>query len=115
MSDFDFESTSRQLATEQGNIHYHEAGKGPALLMIHGSGPGVSGWANFEGNLPFFAEHFRCLIIDLPGYGGSDPVEGNPVMECCLRGHVSAGRNSMPRASAALRSTFSPLFVRSTS
>ena len=47
MSDFDFESTSRQLATEQGNIHYHEAGKGPALLMIHGSGPGVSGWANF--------------------------------------------------------------------
>ena len=88
MSDFDFESTSRQLATEQGNIHYHEAGKGPALLMIHGSGPGVSGWANFEGNLPFFAQHFRCLIIDLPGYGGSDPVEGNPVMECvsaCIR------------------------------
>jgi pimeloyl-ACP methyl ester carboxylesterase len=29
-----------------------------------------------------FARHFRCLIIDLPGYGGSDPVEGPPVPGC---------------------------------
>lgn len=88
MSSFDYDSTSKIAQTDQGNIHYHEAGSGPVLLMIHGSGPGVSGWANFQGNLPVFAEHFRCLIIDLPGYGKSDAVEGNPVMECvsaCLR------------------------------
>lgn len=88
MSTLDYDSTSKIAATDKGNIHYHEAGSGPALLMIHGSGPGVSGWANFNGNLPVFAEHFRCVIIDLPGYGKSDAVEGNPVMECvdaCIR------------------------------
>lgn len=88
MPKFDFEYTSRIATTDKGNIHYHDAGSGPVLIMIHGSGPGVSGWANFHGNLPVFAEHFRCLIIDLPGYGKSDSVEGNPVMECvnaCIR------------------------------
>ena len=81
-STFDYDDTSRMADTDKGKIHYHEAGTGPVLLMIHGSGPGVSGWANFQNNLPVFAQHFRCLIIDLPGYGKSEPVEGNPVIEC---------------------------------
>lgn len=80
MSDFTYEGTSRTLETEKGKLHYHEAGSGPALLLLHGSGPGVTGWANFKGNLSFFAPHFRTFILDLPGYGESDPVEGNPVM-----------------------------------
>jgi pimeloyl-ACP methyl ester carboxylesterase len=82
MSAFTFEATSKTHAAEHGSIHYHEAGQGPDLLLIHGSGPGVSGWANFEGNLPVFAEHFRCVIIDLPGYGKSDPVDGDPIGGC---------------------------------
>ncbi len=82
MSALDYESTSRIVDGRNGAIHYHEAGSGEPLLMIHGSGPGVMGWANFEGNLPLFASHYRCLIIDLPGYGKSAPVEGNPVMGC---------------------------------
>lgn len=82
MNAFDHAGTSRVLATDKGRIHYHEAGSGPVLLMIHGSGPGVSGWANFQGNLPVFARHFRCVVIDLPGYGGSDPVAGAPVPAC---------------------------------
>ena len=82
MSAFSFEATSNTLATAQGSIHYHEAGEGPVLLMIHGSGPGVTGWANFQGNLEVFSEHFRCLIIDLPGYGKSDPAEGDPIGVC---------------------------------
>ncbi len=82
MSDFSFEATSKSFAAEHGSIHYHEAGSGPDLLLIHGSGPGVTGWANFEGNLPVFAEHFRCVIIDLPGYGKSDPIEGDPIGGC---------------------------------
>ena len=80
MNDLTYDATSKFLTTDQGRLHYHEAGEGVPLLLIHGSGPGVTGWANFQGNLPVFAEHFRCLILDLPGYGGSDPIEGNPVM-----------------------------------
>jgi 2-hydroxy-6-oxonona-2,4-dienedioate hydrolase len=82
MTELSFEATSKFADTEKGRIHYHEAGTGPALLMIHGSGPGVTGWANFGDNLAFFSEHFRCLIIDLPGYGKSDAVEGIPVPVC---------------------------------
>lgn len=82
------EASSRSVHTDIGRLHYHEAGSGPALLLIHGSGPGVSGWANFAGNLEVFARHFRCLVIDLPGYGQSDPVAGNPIQVCveaCVR------------------------------
>jgi pimeloyl-ACP methyl ester carboxylesterase len=82
MSDFSFDATSKVLADPVGNIHYHEAGEGPTLLLLHGSGPGVTGWANFENNLPVFAKHYRTFIIDLPGYGKSAPVEGMPMQVC---------------------------------
>lgn len=72
--------TSRTIATPDGELHYHEAGDGPPLLLVHGSGPGVSGWANFSGNLPLFARHFRTLVLDLPGFGTSHAVEGSPVL-----------------------------------
>lgn len=74
-----YDATSRFIDTAQGRLHYHEAGSGPALLLLHGSGPGVTGWANFSGDLPTFAPHFRTIILDAPGYGGSDPVDGDPV------------------------------------
>ena len=79
MKTYTADGTSKTLQTSAGILHYHEAGQGPALILLHGSGPGVTGWANFQGNLSLFAEHFRCFIIDLPGYGGSDPVTGNPM------------------------------------
>jgi 4,5:9,10-diseco-3-hydroxy-5,9,17-trioxoandrosta-1(10),2-diene-4-oate hydrolase len=66
-----FESTSRFLEGEY-RLHYHEAGSGPALLLLHGSGPGVSGWSNFRGNLPVFARHFRTVVMDMPGFGRSE-------------------------------------------
>jgi len=75
-----FEETSRTIKVESGTLHYHEAGEGPPLLLLHGSGPGVSGWANFGANLPKLAERFRCLVLDMPGYGRSEPVAGHPVM-----------------------------------
>lgn len=66
----DFESTSHYLEGEC-RLHYHEAGSGPALVLLHGSGPGVSGWSNFRGNFPVFAERFRTVIMDMPGFGNS--------------------------------------------
>lgn len=74
-----FDSTSRSMRLESGTLHYHEAGRGSPLILLHGSGPGVSGWANFGGNLATFAEHFRCLVLDMPGYGESDAAPGHPI------------------------------------
>ena len=61
------------------HLHYEEAGTGFPVVMLHGGGPGASGRSNFRRNLPFFAERFRTLVVDQPGYGKSDkpPVTGN--------------------------------------
>lgn len=71
--------TSSTLDTDKGPLHYHEAGDGPPLLLLHGSGPGVSGWANYGDNLAAFAEHFRTLVLDFPGFGKSYSCEGSPL------------------------------------
>lgn len=73
------DATSRTLETSKGILHYHEAGSGPPLLLLHGSGPGVSGWANFRDNLPVFAEHYRTLVLDMPGFGKSYSCDGSPL------------------------------------
>lgn len=65
---------ARYAACPNGhNIHYIDQGHGPAIVFLHGSGPGASGHSNFKGNYPELAEQgFRCLVIDLPGFGYSD-------------------------------------------
>jgi 4,5:9,10-diseco-3-hydroxy-5,9,17-trioxoandrosta-1(10),2-diene-4-oate hydrolase len=53
-------------------VHYHEAGQGPVVLFLHGSGPGASGWSNFRHNYAVLAEAgFRVLVPDTLGYGYS--------------------------------------------
>lgn len=80
MTPLSYESTLRELATDQGVLRYHEAGDGPPLLLLHGSGPGVTGWRNYRGNLGAFAEHFRCLVLEFPGFGVSDPTDQHPMV-----------------------------------
>ncbi|HMI85604.1 MAG TPA: alpha/beta hydrolase [Polyangiaceae bacterium] len=53
-------------------VHYQELGEGPALVFLHGSGPGASGFSNFKRNYPYFAERgFRTLMPDTLGFGYS--------------------------------------------
>jgi 4,5:9,10-diseco-3-hydroxy-5,9,17-trioxoandrosta-1(10),2-diene-4-oate hydrolase len=52
-------------------IHYDQAGHGPAIIFVHGGGPGSSGLSNFSRNLSAFADRYRTITIDLPGYGQS--------------------------------------------
>jgi pimeloyl-ACP methyl ester carboxylesterase len=75
-----YDGTLREIGTEKGVLRYHEAGDGPPLLLLHGSGPGVTGWRNFHGNLDVFAEHFRCLVLEFPGFGVSDDFGGHPML-----------------------------------
>ena len=54
-------------------MHYLEQGEGPAVLWLHGSGPGASGHSNFKGNYPWLAERgYRCIVQDIVGFGFSD-------------------------------------------
>src|ERR1700742_4863308 len=75
-----YDGTLREIATDSGALRYHDAGEGPTLLFLHGSGPGVTGWRNFRGILDTFANHFRCLILEFPGFGVSDDFGGHPMV-----------------------------------
>ncbi|MFJ1470021.1 alpha/beta fold hydrolase [Massilia orientalis] len=57
------------------NVHYNDVGpaSGQVIVMLHGSGPGATGWANFHRNIESFAgAGYRVLLIDMPGFGRSD-------------------------------------------
>ncbi|MFJ3881726.1 4,5:9,10-diseco-3-hydroxy-5,9,17-trioxoandrosta-1(10),2-diene-4-oate hydrolase [Streptomyces sp. NPDC090077] len=75
--DLTHENTSRFVKAGGLTLHLHEAGPSdaPAVIMLHGGGPGASGWSNFGANLPHFAERFRTLLVDQPCYGRSDKPE----------------------------------------
>ncbi|WP_321393603.1 alpha/beta hydrolase [Emcibacter sp.] len=53
--------------------NYHDAGTGQAgkapVVLIHGSGPGVSAWANWRLTIPALAERFRVIAPDIAGFG----------------------------------------------
>jgi 4,5:9,10-diseco-3-hydroxy-5,9,17-trioxoandrosta-1(10),2-diene-4-oate hydrolase len=83
--DFSKESVQRSAKAGDITLNYYEAGEptelggGLPLVMLHGGGPGASAWSNFGSALPRFAADFRTLLVDQPGFGGSDrpPVVGN--------------------------------------
>lgn len=68
------ESTSRFAEVEGIKVHYNEAGKGETIVMLHGGGPGASGWGNYQHNLEELSQHYRLLLVDQAGYGKTDKV-----------------------------------------
>ena len=58
------------------NTHYHEDGQGEVIVLIHGSGPGVSAWANWRLLFPLLSEHFHLYAPDVVGFGYTDRPEG---------------------------------------
>ena len=70
-----FEDTRKTLAVGDLELSYHDVGEGPVVVLLHGSGPGVTGWANFGNNLPALSQHLRCIVLDQPGFGGSSRPE----------------------------------------
>ncbi|MFD9330373.1 alpha/beta fold hydrolase [Streptomyces sp. NPDC060065] len=65
-------ATSRFVQTKKWRLHLNEAGEGHPLVLLHGGGPGASGWSNYSRNFAFFAERYRVLVVDMPGWGKSD-------------------------------------------
>ncbi len=51
------------------DTHYHDVGSGEPVLMLHGSGPGVSAYANWRLNMPALGQRYRILAPDLVGFG----------------------------------------------
>ena len=56
--------------------NYHDIGEGFPVLMIHGSGPGVSAWANWRLVMPELAKRARVIAPDMAGFGFSARPDG---------------------------------------
>ena len=52
--------------------HYLEAGSGEPVILLHGSGPGVSGRANWQHNIGALAQRFHVLAPDIVGFGATE-------------------------------------------
>jgi 2-hydroxymuconate-semialdehyde hydrolase len=49
--------------------NYHEAGSDTHVILIHGSGPGVSAWANWRLGIPYLSERLHFFAYDQVGFG----------------------------------------------
>jgi 2-hydroxymuconate-semialdehyde hydrolase len=57
--------------------NYHEMGSGAPLILIHGSGPGVSAWSNWRLALPYLAERLHVFAYDQIGFGYTELPDRN--------------------------------------
>jgi 2-hydroxymuconate-semialdehyde hydrolase len=62
-------SNSKYLNVNGILTHYHESGQGEPVLLIHGSGPGVTAWANWRLIIPKLSENFHVFAPDIVGFG----------------------------------------------
>jgi len=68
------EQTSRYVQAGPIKVHYNDIGEGEPLIFCEGQGPGTSAWVVYHRVVPILSQHFRCLLLDQPGYGKSDTV-----------------------------------------
>lgn len=72
--------TSKFVTIREGDadlhIHYNDTEAGDeVVVMLHGSGPGASGWANFNRNIqPLTDAGYRVILMDCPGWSKSDTI-----------------------------------------
>jgi len=66
---------SRDVQTKDWKIHINEVGTGHPVVLLHGGGPGATGWSNYSPNIEALSRHFRVIAPDMPGFGDSDAVD----------------------------------------
>jgi pimeloyl-ACP methyl ester carboxylesterase len=70
-------SVHTHQATVRGRrISYTDIGSGPVAVLVHGQGGSWQWWLRV---LPTVSAHRRVIAVDLPGFGGSDPIAGGDV------------------------------------
>jgi pimeloyl-ACP methyl ester carboxylesterase len=90
-------------------IRYVDTGSGEPLLLVHGLG---ASWRAWEQNIPDLSTDHRVIAVDLPGFGGSEPLRAPRERNCHrtlaagaprLRLLNRAARDDLPAAVAAMR------------
>lgn len=71
----DPQSLARQVQTTDGRLNVVDYGEGHPMVLLHGGGPGATGWSNYAPNIGSLGDRFRVIAPDMPGFGGSDPAD----------------------------------------
>jgi 2-hydroxymuconate-semialdehyde hydrolase len=72
------------LAVQGLKARCWHGGEGPALLLLHGSGPGASSTSAWRLVLEPLMQHFHVYAIDLFGFGASDTKTEMPYFDADL-------------------------------
>ena len=79
---------SKTLEVNGVKLHYRIAGKGPALILLHGYAETSLMWMPI---MPLLADRFTVIAPDLPGIGDSDvPVKGLDMKSAAISIHELA-------------------------
>jgi len=57
-------------------VNYLDQGRGDPVILLHGSGPGVTAYANWRLLIPVLAENYRVIAPDIVGFGYTDRPAG---------------------------------------
>lgn len=66
----------RSVRTGPFRTNYHDLGEGRPILFLHGSGPGVSAWANWRGVFERLGDSHRLIALDFAGFGFTEVPDG---------------------------------------
>ncbi|MDR2487643.1 MAG: alpha/beta fold hydrolase, partial [Clostridiales Family XIII bacterium] len=67
---------ANSIQTGSFHTNYHDVGEGFPLVLLHGSGPGVSAYANWNKLFPLLSKNRRMIAPDMVGFGYTDRPEG---------------------------------------
>jgi 2-hydroxymuconate-semialdehyde hydrolase len=67
---------ARSVQTGNFKTNYHDVGAGENVFLIHGSGPGVTAWANWRLTIPALSDRFRVIAPDMSGFGYTERPDG---------------------------------------
>lgn len=66
---------ANSVRTGEFSTNYHDIGQGETVVFLHGSGPGVTAWANWNKLFPLLKDDFRILAPDMVGFGFTERPE----------------------------------------
>lgn len=64
------------IQTGEFATNYHDQGEGNPVILLHGSGPGVTAYANWRLIIPKLAEQRRVIAPDMVGFGYTERPDG---------------------------------------
>ncbi|MDR1538936.1 MAG: alpha/beta fold hydrolase [Clostridiales bacterium] len=65
---------ANSVKTGEFLTNYHDIGEGYPVVLLHGSGPGVTAWANWNKLFPLLKGQHRVIAPDLAGFGFTERV-----------------------------------------